>query len=76
MYYKLCSDDKKINGMAKSAKCTNFQTTTLQRHVELTDHQMLVEAPCLRFFFFKKLRKKSKVRRIVQFICCSRLLTF
>ena len=48
MFCKLCTEAKKTNGLSKSARCTNFMTTTLQRHVELNEHKMLVEAPRLR----------------------------
>ena len=34
--------------MMKGAKCTNFQKITLDRHVSLYDHQMLLQAPELR----------------------------
>ena len=33
MYCTLCTNGKKVNGMMKGAKCTNFQKTTLDRHV-------------------------------------------
>ena len=48
MYCTLCTNGKKVNGMMKGAKCTNFQKTTLDRHVSLYDHQMLLQAPELR----------------------------
>ena len=48
MYCDICTENKVKCSMAKAAKNTTFQHTTLKRHAGLPEHQRFVNAPILR----------------------------
>ena len=48
MYCTVCTDNDKMNSMNKASRNRNFQHSTLQRHVNVQDHQLALAVPALK----------------------------
>lgn len=61
MQCELCLKHSKKNTLTAKSGCTNFRTSTLERHVETTDHQQALQAEALQRDFAVASQANSSV---------------